>query len=45
MERKFYSPNQETTHVLSAEQTTDTVLMLEDEGELTEALKIYLESN
>src|SRR4051812_29737988 len=46
MERKFYIPTQERTHDLpDVAQSTETVLMLEDEGELTEALKIYLEAN
>ncbi len=45
MDRKFYGSSQEKTHELADEKPLETVLMLEDEGELTEALKIYLEAH
>jgi DNA-binding response OmpR family regulator len=45
MERKLYGSLQEKTHQLPDAPEPDSVLMLEDEGELTEALKIYLEAH
>src|SRR5581483_10130738 len=45
MERKFHAAPHERTHDISEISASQSVLMLEDAGELTEALRIYLEAN
>jgi CheY-like chemotaxis protein len=46
MQKKFYIPPQEKTHDISqSHDSFQSVLLLEDEDELTEVLKAFLESH
>ncbi|MDB6130270.1 MAG: sensor hybrid histidine kinase [Verrucomicrobiales bacterium] len=47
MERKFFIPPQEKTHEISGDALEEfkTILLLEDEGEMSDVLKLYLEES